>query len=328
MHLSGCIAHNQVVWDKHMGDLVYIRCYSGSMPNKASLANTTRAKSERPSKILHVLADDYEEVEEANAGSICVLVGLKYTLTGDTLVLSSDKDKACLLGLEVRASTASFQGVFLPITLPILLCGFDNLSATIMPRGMAGALGEQCGTAMQNLAPCMAWNDGLAWNIPFADTAPGLFLHDRGGECCRGKGSAVCPRVFGQRGPFPRGELHSCWLDPRPLSLCPLGAIYVDITELPGAQVREDDESGSLQLGGMGELHLEVVLEKIRRQFKLNVMQGALQVCPMPWASPHTLNPTTKSCTTLHHPALFIILHPAPCTLQPLKSCTLDAFEP
>jgi hypothetical protein len=84
-----------------MGDLVYIRCYSGSMPAKASLSNTTRTKSERPSKILQVLADDYEEVEEANAGSICVLAGLKYTRTGDTLVLSSDKDKACLLGLEV-----------------------------------------------------------------------------------------------------------------------------------------------------------------------------------------------------------------------------------
>ena len=84
-----------------MGDLVYIRCYSGSMPAKASLSNTTRAKSERPSKILQVLADDYEEVDEANAGSICVLVGLKNTRTGDTLVLSSDKDKACLLGLEV-----------------------------------------------------------------------------------------------------------------------------------------------------------------------------------------------------------------------------------
>ena len=52
----------QVVFDKHMGDLVYIRCYSGMLSAKVSLSNTTRGKAERPSKVMRVIADDYEEV--------------------------------------------------------------------------------------------------------------------------------------------------------------------------------------------------------------------------------------------------------------------------
>ncbi|EKX54832.1 hypothetical protein GUITHDRAFT_99482 [Guillardia theta CCMP2712] len=85
----------KVVTDRHVGDLVYIRCYSGVLESKSSIKNVTKDIAERPSKILRVMAEDYEEIEELGAGDIAALVGLKQTGTGDTLVLSSEKQVAC-----------------------------------------------------------------------------------------------------------------------------------------------------------------------------------------------------------------------------------------
>lgn len=46
---------------------MYLRCYSGTMQAKASLSNVTRGLTERPAKILRVMASDYEEVDEVRS---------------------------------------------------------------------------------------------------------------------------------------------------------------------------------------------------------------------------------------------------------------------
>ncbi|TAL15753.1 elongation factor G [bacterium] len=64
--------------------LTYIRVYSGSY-HGGRLYNATRDKIEKPAAILGVHADKKERAEEAVAGDIIALTGLKWTMTGDTL---------------------------------------------------------------------------------------------------------------------------------------------------------------------------------------------------------------------------------------------------
>ncbi|TLN23537.1 hypothetical protein FDZ71_02760 [bacterium] len=73
--------------------LTYIRVYSG-VYNGGRLYNATRDKVEKPAAILDVHADRKERAEEAVAGDIIALTGLKFTVTGDTLC---EQEKPLLL---------------------------------------------------------------------------------------------------------------------------------------------------------------------------------------------------------------------------------------
>jgi elongation factor G len=54
--------------------------------------------SERPMKLLRVMADDYEELPSLKAGDIAAASGLKGSRTGDTLILSGDTPSVVLAG--------------------------------------------------------------------------------------------------------------------------------------------------------------------------------------------------------------------------------------
>lgn len=73
--------------------LTYIRVYSGSYDG-GRMYNATRKRVEKPAAVLRVHADKKERVEEAQAGDILALTGLKWTITGDTLC---DADHPLLL---------------------------------------------------------------------------------------------------------------------------------------------------------------------------------------------------------------------------------------
>ena len=75
----------KVVSDPFMGRLVYFRVYSGRVKAGAEIFNSTRSKRERIGRLLSMHANHREEVEEADTGSIVASLGLKNTLTGDTL---------------------------------------------------------------------------------------------------------------------------------------------------------------------------------------------------------------------------------------------------
>lgn len=76
----------KVVWDKRRGPMTFVRVYSGSLSRSSTLLNTTTGSRERLSKILFVYADRHIETDKLEAGQIGVLLGLKDTRTGDTLV--------------------------------------------------------------------------------------------------------------------------------------------------------------------------------------------------------------------------------------------------
>ncbi|RKF84018.1 Ribosome-releasing factor 2, mitochondrial [Golovinomyces cichoracearum] len=85
-NLEACALAFKVVSDAHRGILVYIRVYSGSVKRNASLWNSNLQVTERPQRILQMHASDAVEISQIEAGQIGVIVGLKQTRTGDTLI--------------------------------------------------------------------------------------------------------------------------------------------------------------------------------------------------------------------------------------------------
>ncbi|MFC1937302.1 elongation factor G [Chloroflexota bacterium] len=75
----------KVVSDPFVGRLVYFRVYSGKVKAGAQIYNATRSKRERIGRLLMMHANRREEMSEAATGAIVATLGLKDTLTGDTL---------------------------------------------------------------------------------------------------------------------------------------------------------------------------------------------------------------------------------------------------
>ena len=71
--------------DQHVGKLTYIRVYAGTLKSGTYIYNVTKGIRERVGRLLLMHANDREEIEEAYAGEIVAAVGLKDTITGDTL---------------------------------------------------------------------------------------------------------------------------------------------------------------------------------------------------------------------------------------------------
>lgn len=81
--LSGLAFKIQI--DPHVGKLTYFRVYSGVVTAGSYIYNSTKNTQERVGRILLMHANTREEIKEAKAGEIVALVGLKDTVTGDTL---------------------------------------------------------------------------------------------------------------------------------------------------------------------------------------------------------------------------------------------------
>ncbi|MBL7036387.1 elongation factor G [Candidatus Microgenomates bacterium] len=75
----------KVVTDPHVGRLVYVRVYSGTLKAGQQVYNTSKQITERIGKLVLLHADQRELVEEAYAGEIVAVVGVKDTSTGHTL---------------------------------------------------------------------------------------------------------------------------------------------------------------------------------------------------------------------------------------------------
>lgn len=75
----------KVMNDPYVGQLTFIRTYSGSIHAGSYVYNSTKQKRERIGRLLRMHANKREEIEGAGAGDIIAAVGLKYTGTGDTL---------------------------------------------------------------------------------------------------------------------------------------------------------------------------------------------------------------------------------------------------
>jgi len=88
----------KIVVDPFVGRLVYCRIYSGRIKSGSSILNTTTGIRERVGRILRMHANKREDLEEAAAGEIIALPGLKTTRTGDTL--TNEKEPVVLESVE------------------------------------------------------------------------------------------------------------------------------------------------------------------------------------------------------------------------------------
>ncbi len=75
----------KVMTDPFVGQLTFIRVYSGVMSAGSYIYNSTKGTKERIGRLLKMHANKREDIKEVAAGDICAAVGLKTTLTGDTL---------------------------------------------------------------------------------------------------------------------------------------------------------------------------------------------------------------------------------------------------
>ncbi|MDN3509735.1 MAG: elongation factor G [Candidatus Jettenia sp. CY-1] len=83
----------KIASDKH-GDLTFIRVYSGKVTAGSRVINSGKDKKELISRIYKMHANAREQIEELSAGDIGAVIGLKYTVTGDTLC---DQDQPIVL---------------------------------------------------------------------------------------------------------------------------------------------------------------------------------------------------------------------------------------
>ena len=75
----------KVMVDPYVGQLVFVRVYSGVLQAGSYVHNSTKGKQERVGRLMKMHANKREDVQEIHAGDIGAVIGLKATATGDTL---------------------------------------------------------------------------------------------------------------------------------------------------------------------------------------------------------------------------------------------------
>jgi elongation factor G len=166
----------KIMTDPFVGQLAFVRVYSGELASGSYVYNSTKNSKERVGRILRMHANKREEIDSVKAGDIAAVIGLKKTYTGDTLC---DKDH--------------------PIILEAIQFPEPVISVAIEPKTKA----EQ-----DKLSDCLV-------------------------------------------------KL---------------------LQEDPTFQVRVDKDTNQTVISGMGELHLEVLVDRMRREFSLDVDVSKPQV--------------------------------------------------
>ncbi len=166
----------KIMTDPFVGQLTFARVYRGILKSGTYVLNSTKMKKERIGRLLKMHAIKREEVSELYAGEIGAVVGLKTTITGDTL--ASDKEPVILERMDFPE--------------PVI-------SVAVEPKTKADQ--EKMGVALGKLAQ-----------------------------------------------------------------------------EDPSFRVKTDEESGQTIISGMGELHLEILVDRMKREFAVEAEVGAPQV--------------------------------------------------
>jgi len=109
-----CALAFKIMHDPHVGSLHFIRVYSGTISAGSTIFNSSRNSKERVVRLLNMHANKREEVNQARAGDIVAVVGLKGTLTGDTLctreapiILESIKFPQPVISVAIEPKTQS-----------------------------------------------------------------------------------------------------------------------------------------------------------------------------------------------------------------------------
>jgi len=152
-----CVLAFKIMADPFVGKLIFVRIYSGRLTTGEYVYNATKDKEERIGKIVRMHADKQEIVAEAEAGDIVAVVGLKRTVTGDTIcdekhpilmekmhfpepVISlaiepktkADQDRLAKALKKMEEEDPSFQVRFNPETAQTLISGMGELHLDVI----------------------------------------------------------------------------------------------------------------------------------------------------------------------------------------------------
>ena len=166
----------KLMTDPFVGQLTFVRVYSGILKSGETVLNSVKDKKERVGRIVQMHANSREPIEEVLAGDIAACIGLKEVTTGETL---------CALDA--------------PIILERMVFPEPVISQAVEPKTKADQ--EKMGLALNRLA-----------------------------------------------------------------------------AEDPSFRVSTDEESGQTIIGGMGELHLEIIVDRMKREFNVEANVGKPQV--------------------------------------------------
>jgi elongation factor G len=162
--------------DPHVGTLTYVRVYSGVLKSGSYVYNSSTDNKERVGRLLLMHSNEREEIQEARAGEIVAIIGLKDTSTGDTLCDDSN-----------------------PIVLERIVFADPVIYLAIEPKTKEDQ--EKMGVALNKLS-----------------------------------------------------------------------------NEDPTFEIKVDHDTGQTLIGGMGELHLEILVDRMRREFSVEANTGKPQV--------------------------------------------------
>ncbi|MCI7710935.1 elongation factor G [uncultured Helicobacter sp.] len=166
----------KIMTDPFVGQLTFVRAYRGMLESGSYVLNSTKGKKERVGRLLKMHSNKREDIKEIYAGEICAFVGLKDTLTGDTLC--DEKEPVILERMEFPE--------------PVI-------QIAVEPKTKADQ--EKMSIALGKLAE-----------------------------------------------------------------------------EDPSFRVSTQEETGQTLIGGMGELHLEIIVDRLKREFKVEAEVGQPQV--------------------------------------------------
>lgn len=189
----------KVVTDPHVGRLVYVRIYSGSIKAGASIYNVSKQNQERVSRLVLMHAEQRELIDEAYAGEIVALVGVKDTTTGDSIadpanpvVLESISFPEPVISLAIEPKTKTDQekmGIALnrlsdedptfkikgnPETGQTIISGMGELQLEILVDRMKREFGVEASTG----APQVAYKE----TIRKTATGEGKYIRQTGGR--------------------------------------------------------------------------------------------------------------------------------------------------
>jgi elongation factor G len=166
----------KIMADKHLGQLSFVRIYSGTVKGGSYAYNSVKGTKERVGRLLRMHANKREDIEEASAGEIIAIGGMKQVTTGDTVC---DENK--------------------PIVLEAMEFPAPVIRVAVEPKTRADQ--DKLGTALSRLAQ-----------------------------------------------------------------------------EDPSFNVSTDHETGQTIIAGMGELHLEIIVDRMKREFGVEANVGKPQV--------------------------------------------------
>ncbi|MBA3723617.1 MAG: elongation factor G [Candidatus Levybacteria bacterium] len=202
--------------DPHVGKIAYFRVYSGKLSAGSYVVNANKGIKERIGRLLLMHANDREDVKEAYAGEIVAIVGLKDTITGDTLcdeakqiVLEQITFPDPVISLAIEPKTKSDQeklGYSLkrlmeedptftvksnPETGQTIISGIGELQLEIMVDRMKREFGVEANVG----APQVAYKEAIVEKAE----AEGKYIRQSGGNGMYG-------HCFLRIEPQPRGE--------------------------------------------------------------------------------------------------------------------------